>query len=321
MASAEVSVVIPTYNSGPLLVEAVESVLAQAVPAAEILVVDDGSTDDTRRRMAAYAGRVTYLHQDNRGVSAARNRGVAEASGEFVAFLDGDDVWHPRKLELQMAAFAAAPGLGMIGTGCFAWPSPEMPGVDDAPGAVAPTPVPWRRLVVRNAFATSSVVVRRAVLDAVGEFDTALQGPEDFDFWIRMGEVAELARLERPLTGYRMVQGSLSKQAARMRDGLGRILAKLDARGAWGGDRALRRKAYSYVDYTCSYIYREAGQPLTATWAVLRSLARYPWPYRRDEVRMPLARVKLLATSLLRAVRPARDGDTPPGAAIGGAMP
>src|SRR5262245_35430521 len=104
MQPAPVSVVIPTYNSGRLVVEAVESVLAQTTRVAETVVVDDGSTDDTRQRLGRYAGSVRYVGQPNQGVSAARNRGVSEASQDFVAFLDADDVWHPRKIELQMAA-------------------------------------------------------------------------------------------------------------------------------------------------------------------------------------------------------------------------
>src|SRR4051812_1301977 len=100
-----VSVIIPTYNSAALLAQAIASVLAQSVLPAEIIVVDDGSTDATEQLVQCHGSRVKYVRQRNQGVSAARNRGVASASGEFIAFLDADDVWHPRKLELQMAAF------------------------------------------------------------------------------------------------------------------------------------------------------------------------------------------------------------------------
>src|SRR5712675_1199611 len=96
-----VSVIIPTYNSGRLVVEAVESALAQTLAPAEILVVDDGSTDDTRDRLAKFGPPVSYIHQENQGVAAARNRGIRAATGDLVAFLDADDVWHPKKLERQ----------------------------------------------------------------------------------------------------------------------------------------------------------------------------------------------------------------------------
>ena len=101
---APVTVIIPTYNCGPFVAEAVDSVLAQTLPPAGIIVVDDGSSDDTPQRLERYRGLIQYVTQRNQGVSAARNRGLLLADTEFVAFLDADDVWHPRKLELQMAA-------------------------------------------------------------------------------------------------------------------------------------------------------------------------------------------------------------------------
>src|SRR5438876_789956 len=127
MKLAPVSVVIPTFNKGCLVAEAVESVLAQTLLPAEIIVVDDGSRDDTRERLAAYRERIQYAFQENRGVSAARNHGVRRATSDLIAFLDSDDVWHPRKLEIQVEALAQNPGLGLLGTASFDWPAPMFP--------------------------------------------------------------------------------------------------------------------------------------------------------------------------------------------------
>src|SRR5436305_5180727 len=102
MNGVPVSVVIPTYNCGGLVAEAVGSVLAQSRLPAEIIVVDDGSRDDTRERLAPFGDRIRYVCQANQGVSAARNLGVQHARGEVIAFLDADDIWHPRRLELQL---------------------------------------------------------------------------------------------------------------------------------------------------------------------------------------------------------------------------
>src|SRR5258706_6591961 len=110
---SRISVIIPTFNSAALVTAAVDSVLAQTTPPTEILVVDDGSTDDTRQRLAPYAGRLRYLHQQSKGVAAARNLGLKQATGEFVAFLDADDIWHPRKLERQLTAMTANPDIGL----------------------------------------------------------------------------------------------------------------------------------------------------------------------------------------------------------------
>src|SRR4051812_35041738 len=115
-----VSVIIPTYNCAALVTVAVDSVLAQTVQASEVIVVDDGSTDDTRERLSSY--RIRYLHQQNQGVAAARNNGLREASGDLIAFLDADDVWYPRKLELQIAAIEANPDIVLLGTSVFDWP-------------------------------------------------------------------------------------------------------------------------------------------------------------------------------------------------------
>src|SRR5262245_22134264 len=210
-----VSVVIPTYNSGPLVVEAVRSVLAQSRPAAEIIVIDDGSTDDTRERLADFASQIRYIHQPNQGVAAARNHGVRAASCEWVAFLDADDVWHPRKLEYQLVALEARPDLVLLGTATLDWPVCSWP-ADALNGPRQPIQVEWKRLLVKNYFTTSSVMVRRSILEQAGPFDTTLQGPEDYDLWLRIAELGPVANLPLPLTGYRAVSGSLSRQAARM---------------------------------------------------------------------------------------------------------
>src|SRR5262249_22986841 len=209
MKSASVSVAIPSYNSGHMVTEAIDSVLAQTVVPDEIIVVDDGSKDDTRERLAHCGERIRYIHQSNQGVAAARNRGVQEAHGDHVAFLDADDVWHPRKLDLQLRALAGRADLGLVGTSSFDWPAERLPEPDVLRGGELMV-VPWEQLAVRNVFVTSSLLVRRDVLQRVGPFDTRLQGPEDHDLWLRIAEVAEVANLPLPLTGYRYVTGSLS---------------------------------------------------------------------------------------------------------------
>ena len=98
-----ISVVIPTYNYGHFVTEAVDSVLAQTYRHYEVVVVDDGSTDDTRARLAPYGDRIRYIHQENQGLSAARNTGIRAARGGVIGLLDSDDKWHPRKLETQAA--------------------------------------------------------------------------------------------------------------------------------------------------------------------------------------------------------------------------
>src|SRR5690242_14754403 len=117
MTSPLVSVVIPAYNYGRFVGEAVDSVLAQSYPHVETIVVDDGSQDDTRERLAHYGNRIRYIYQQNQGLPAARNTGIRHSSGELIAFLDADDTWHPRKLEIQVRCLTDRPDLGLLATG------------------------------------------------------------------------------------------------------------------------------------------------------------------------------------------------------------
>ncbi|MEX2027012.1 MAG: glycosyltransferase, partial [Pirellulaceae bacterium] len=204
-----VSVVIPTYNSGPLVIEAVESVLAQTYPAAQIIVVDDGSTDDTPQRLHSFGDRIEYVRQANARVAAARNTGLTHASGDAVAFLDADDHWHPAKLERQIAALQERPEIGLVATDTFPWPG-SMPVAEE--GDNSPLEIlPLSRLLVCNPLTTSSIIVRRSILAQAGRFDTELHGPEDFDLWLRCARIASVAVLRKPLAGYRDTAGSLGK--------------------------------------------------------------------------------------------------------------
>jgi hypothetical protein len=159
--------------------------------------------------------------------------------------------------------------------------------------------VPWERLAVRNVFVTSSVVIRRTVLDRVGEFDPGLQGPEDFDLWLRAAEVGPAGYLDLPLSGCRDVPGSLSKHARRMEAGVLRIIAKLEARGAMRGRPWLRRKAYGMAYHQAAYMYGEAGDHSAAVGRSLLSLAWYPWSYARQERKAAFERPKWLLRSAL----------------------
>ena len=291
-----VSVVIPSFNSGAWVAQAVQSALMQSSPPSEVIVVDDGSTDDTHQRLAPLMHRIRYLVQPNQGVAVARNHGIAASSGELVAFLDADDVWHPRKLELQLAALDGDASVCMLGTGAYDWPG----STPRDRGACRSIPVPWRQLAVKNLFTTSSILVQREALERAGPFDPELRGPEDYDLWLRIAELGPVAILDAPLTGYRTVQGSLGQRAKSMEEGLWRILAKLDERGAWGGDRFLRRRARGYCGYSCAYLHAAEGNPRAALPRLLASLAAYPLPYRRTEVRFPFGRIRMLTMILRR---------------------
>ena len=175
-----VSVIIPTCNRRPRLQEAIASVLAQTSPADELIVIDDGSTDDTAAWMQALAANpsrpvVRYLRQDNAGPAAARNRGIAAAGGEWIALLDDDDVWLPTKLERQRAILSHRPGLDLLGVASD---------------------------LMRNRFTTSGVLLRRDAFNAVGGFREDMRCCEDYDLWLRIAARHGCAILDEALVSY-----------------------------------------------------------------------------------------------------------------------
>lgn len=300
MSSAimRVSVVIPTFNSGPYVVEAVASILAQTHPVDEVIVVDDGSTDDTAVRLSHFGLPVRYIRKENGGVSTARNRGVDEATGDLIAFLDADDVWHPKKLQAQLALMNRFPDLGLLGTRLYNWPG-NHPAVE-AGDLEEIEIIRLNDLIVRNSLVTSTIIVRAAELRAAGPFDLTLRGPEDHDLWIRIGQHTRMANMRAALTGYRSTTpGSLSKNASKMESGMRAILEKLERNGIFRGQSLLRRKAWAYFRYSCGFMRYRAGENGLACKHLASSILGYPLPYASREVRSPFGRVRLLIAAVL----------------------
>ena len=176
-----VSCIVPAFNSERYLSKTLDSILAQTWRPIEVIVVDDGSTDGTADVIAHYGSQVSNIRQANAGPSAARNRGIDAATGEFVAFLDSDDLWHPEKLTLQMARFDARPELEM----CLAhlenfW--------GEAPGDGTPAPAGHPLVGPIAAYSPVTFLGRRALFDKIGGFDNRLRQSEDTDWFLRAAE-------------------------------------------------------------------------------------------------------------------------------------
>lgn len=192
-----VSVVIPTYNRGYLLPRALESVLAQTRPAEEIIVVDDGSTDDTVDWVAHHYPEIQLVSQENRGVSAARNRAIEMARQGWIALLDSDDEWQPTKLERQLAELASHPDLLVCHTD-EVWirhhrrVNPKRKHAKYG-GWIFPYCLPL------CAMSPSSILIHRSVLDEVGLFDESLPACEDYDLWLRICARYPVLYLDEPL--------------------------------------------------------------------------------------------------------------------------
>ncbi|MGE4092185.1 MAG: glycosyltransferase family 2 protein, partial [Candidatus Binatia bacterium] len=191
-----VSVIIPTYNRKELAREAIASVLAQSCRDWELMVVDDGSDDGTAEVVKEFP-EVRYVWQPNRGVSAARNHGVALSTGEFIAFLDSDDLWQPRKLEVQLSFFARQPEAQICQTEEL-W----------LRNGVRVNPHNKHRKTGGDIFARSlelclispsAVMLRRELFARLGGFDEQLPACEDYDLWLRLTSTVPVPLIETPL--------------------------------------------------------------------------------------------------------------------------
>lgn len=213
-----VSVIVPAYNAAACVSRAVDGVLAQTWQDLELLVVDDGSTDDTRAVLSVYGDRLRVLPQANGGPAAARNHGLRDALGEYVAFLDADDWWEAGKLAEQVDFLDAHPEIGFCSTATRVVDTAGRT-VGDWPCQPNAGPLPdilfMHGTVVSGS--TSGVLARRALVLEVGGFDPALRGFEDPDLWIRLAARTGYACIPQPLTVVVRTPGSVSGHLPNMR--------------------------------------------------------------------------------------------------------
>jgi len=206
---ATISVIIPAYNAGKYIRQTVESVLQQTYPDVECIVVNDGSMDDTAERLADYTDNIIYIAQQNMGRAIARNRGLAQASGVYVAFLDADDYWAAQKLEKQIALLETMPKVGVVGCGGYMVTADgeRVRELIAAPQAhLAAGSEGLARLLTLDyslAAPLSTLVVRRDCLDAVGGFDAAINTMEEWDLLLRIIPAWDIACAMEPLAYYR----------------------------------------------------------------------------------------------------------------------
>ena len=223
-ASPLVSVVLPAYNCAPFIGATLDSVYRQTYRNWEVIVIDDGSTDETRAVLVPHIGRIRYLYQQNRGTAAARNAGVREARGELIAFLDNDDIWLPEKLELQVHVMQESLECGLVFTD----------GKSFTADGIRRESVISRRLdqwidanrtkdlrvvtgdILRNLLfcneivSASSVMVRRECLERLGGFDEAIQIADDHDLWLRIAREYAVTLIPRCLYMWRWYDASQS---------------------------------------------------------------------------------------------------------------
>ena len=208
----KVSVIIPVYNQGKYLPEAVNSVLAQTYPASEIIIVDDGSTDETEIVGRSFGARIHYIRQENHGPAAARNTGLRAATGEAIALLDADDMWQPEKLECQIEVLRRYPDVGVVHTTFFR--------IDERgrylymvhdPAEMPDPALP--AMLFRNYVCGASILVRRECLNRVGLQNEKIRyAAEDWEWSLRMASAGyKFHCVDKPLYCYRLHGGELSQ--------------------------------------------------------------------------------------------------------------
>ena len=261
MISSKVSVVIPTYNYGCFVSEAIDSALGQTHRPEEIIVVDDGSTDGTEEAVNVFVNKVKYLKQTNSGVCAARNRGVAESTGEYIAFLDADDIWEPTKIEKQLAKFAEDADIGLVHCGMREFDSEtrETLAVHDMgmEGSIAEELLLWERPAMNVS--GSAIMISRKAFEDVGGFDPELKCGEDWDLCYRIAMKYKVGFVPEPLVNYRSHGAAAHRNVAEMERGMGRFYEK-----AFDTDDpnvlALKRRAMGNYHRVLAGSYFRAGQ-------------------------------------------------------------
>jgi hypothetical protein len=224
----QVSVIIPTYNAERTILDTIASVQQQTFCDFELVVINDGSTDRTPELLDRVADkRLNIFSYENGGLPVARNRGIFHSTGEFIAFLDADDLWTADKLELQLAALQKSPETGVA----YSWTC-SMYDKEDSLSFNPCTPVFFEgnvhaELLLSNFIGSgSNALIRRQAIESVGDFDPSLKSSEDWDYWLRLSACWLFALVPKYQVLYRRSSGSMSSKVEVMKEETFRVLEK-----------------------------------------------------------------------------------------------
>lgn len=231
-----ISVIIPAYNVEQFISQAIQSVLAQTCRPHEIIVVDDGSTDNTKEVLRQFDGKIRFLYQQNKGPSAARNAAINLSQGELICFLDADDLWTPDKLDEQLAFMEAHPEIAMVfsdheefneeGIVLASYLGEKRKAFQDFPIKIGPIDNAFEKLVIENFISTPTVMLRKSCLEKTGLFDEAIRSVEDRDLWMRISAAFPIACIPSIYCKRRFHEGNISRQQELALQGRIRILEK-----------------------------------------------------------------------------------------------
>ena len=285
--AARVSIIVPTYNAAQYIASLLDSIAKQTFSDWELIIIDDGSTDETAAclALAPADGRRQFIQQANGGSAAARNRGLAAAQGEWVVFLDVDDGWHPDFLSEMVAALSAAPEAVAAFCGWqYADPSGQLlpQVVQLGPQEVSELE---QGLLWRNSIMPSSLVTRRQAVARLGGFDETLKSCEDWDLWLRLIQLGRFIAVPRILTWYRAHPGSKTDQVARVE----RERLKVNAKHLGALDEPLaqwppaRRRAVGFTYFNTALGFLWQNDEASGRERIRRAVACWPGLLDLDE--------------------------------------
>ena len=267
-----VSVIVPLYNYRSYIRRTLESALRQTSPPMEIIVVDDGSTDNGREAFEDLiaSGAVTYARQENAGVSAARNRGLRMARGEFIALLDADDIWLPTKLEKQLALFAEKPHLGLVHTRIKHVEEDLEPARKYRTWSTGAEGECFTHMLQRCGVLTSSALFRQSVLERIGFFNEGLQHSEDYLFFIRMSRFYKFGLVDEVLTLYVRRPNSAVLSSIRIHEGA--VVGLIEVKSLYSlspHEKRTLQGALSYSRHKLFLAHRNKNAPRALKYLIL----------------------------------------------------
>ncbi|MCK7583183.1 MAG: glycosyltransferase [Chromatiales bacterium] len=291
--SPAISIIIPAFKAITHIGEAIDSVLEQDAGPIEIIVVDDGSTDGTADFVAQYYPNVCLIRKANGGAATARNAGIRVACGGLLAFLDADDLWLPGKLQAQLRYLAEHPDVQMLCTEFAVW-TPDATGqyppaslareLHTSDQEIDPDGSGWiyHKLLLDTLVWTSTVMMRRTLIESVGLFDERLRLGQDYDYWLRVSRVTPIHRLKRPFALYRQHSASVTARGATINYG---AIVVEQAVKRWGltspnGVSAPRRQVtqrIANIHFDNGYRHYKQDRPTLALRDFSRSIRFNPW--------------------------------------------
>ena len=297
---ALISVITPTYNRAAFLAEAIDSVLAQSFQNFELLIVDDGSTDDTQTVVNNYKhdARVVYQFQENQGQSVARNNALHHSRGEFICFLDSDDRWLPERLQWALDAFEAQPFVGVVyGDELVMNEAGQVTGSKSTGGDQSGRILP--AMLKDNIIPLNTGMIRKECLEKVGGVDPTIRVADDYDMWLRLSAYYDFLHIPKVMAHYRVMNVQISSDVRRRLSTNAEILKQFEERHGDRASAAEMNGGWAYFYERGARAYAANGHWHEAYGSLAQLLRRVPFSLSawRTALRVSLLRIQAMFDS------------------------